>query len=491
MFVKLGWQDLRVVLRDIGLLMQWSAPSFLVPLIFSVFYQESFRIMGIYVLAAVFAFVFGFALKRIFDIERETELKHAFLTVSLIWIVYSAFAAIPFVLITGMTFLDSLFEAVSALTTTGISVMVPLLDSAPLSLIFWRSFLSWIGGVGIIILALVGVLTTYTKSAKLTVAAGRDALLRPNMKNTIKEIWAIYVFLTIVGFVLLYFFGMSAFNSLNYSMSAISTTGMDTTTAGLLEINTFGIDISLMAIMLLGAIPFMVHYSFLKKRQFGAYFKDVEVRIMFLLVLASTVIIAPKMILLHGSNLIGLESALFHTISSLTCGGFAIVSRPDIFNWDDFIKIVLIGLMFIGGAAGSTAGGIKISRFWIFVKSIYWKIKEVILPEDSFFKRKFEGRDVENSEIRAIMQLIGMYAGFIVLGTLIITASGADMGNALFEVVSAQSNAGVSTGITHSGMPILSEIMLIINMLVGRLEIIPVLAAIGFMLSLRERMARK
>jgi len=375
----------------------------------------------------------------------------------------------------------------SALTTTGLTVMKTVIDHTPNSLIFWRSLLSWIGGVGIVVLAMAGVLTTYSKASKLIVAEGREERLKPNLKNSVRYIWNIYIGLTFFGVIILYLSGMSVFSAINYSMSAISTTGMDIASQGLVGLHNYAIDISLIAIMLLGAISFSTHYLVLKKRNIAMLWHDAELRVLMLLSLLSSIIILPKMILFYGSNVIGIEQAFFHAISGLTCGGFALVPVTDVAAWEDFIKLALVGAMFIGGSAGSTAGGIKISRFIIFVKSIYWRIKESVLPDKSFFSKRFEGQELSQPQIREVNQFILLYALFILLGCLVLTLAGNDLGNSLFEVVSAQSNAGISTGITQAGMPISVEIMLILNMWIGRLEIIPILSTIGFALSMRGK----
>jgi len=390
------------------------------------------------------------------------------------------------VLITGMPFIDGMFESMSSLTTTGLTMMQGTIDSAPASLIFWRSLLSWVGGIGIVVMALTGILATYTKSAKLMVAEGREERVKPNLRNTAKELWGIYILITALGVLMLYFSGMNLFNAVNYSMSAISTSGMDTTSQGLVGAHNWWLDISLIIIMFLGATSFSVHYLFLKRKQFGAYFRDIEFKIMVMLSVFSIILIMPKMLMFYGSNSLGIENAVFHVVSAFTCGGFALVPMGDIFKWEDFIKVVLVGLMFIGGAAGSTAGGIKISRFWIFVKSIYWRVKSAILPRESFFQRKFEGRVVKEQEVKEISQFILLYAVFIIAGVFVLTSLGNDLSNSLFEVVSAQSNSGISTGITHAGMPFAGKVMLILNMWIGRLEIIPILAGVGFLLSLRR-----
>lgn len=487
MFVRLGRSDLKVVLKDVGIILEYSALTFLAPAAVGLLYGESLYVLGIYALCAVFTFLLGLAIKTVFEGKEYTALKHAFLTAAIIWIVYCALSALPFYLIQNMSFLDGFFEAMSALTTTGLTVMKPVIDHAPKSLIFWRSVLSWIGGVGIVVLAMAGVLTTYSKASKLITAEGREERIKPNLKNSVRYTWNIYLGLTFLGIVLLFLSGMPAFEAVNYSMSAISTTGMDTSSAGLVGIHNYALDISLIVIMLLGAISFSAHYMVMKKRDWRLFLHDAEFRVLMLLAVVSSVIILPKLVLFYGSNVVGIEQAFFHAISGLTCGGFALVPVTDVAAWGDYIKLVLVGAMFIGGSAGSTAGGIKISRFIIFVKSVYWRIKESILPEKSFFSRKFEGQELAPNALREINQFILLYAVFVLIGTLVLTLAGNDLGNSVFEVVSAQSNAGISSGITEQGMPLSVEVMLILNMWVGRLEIIPILSAIGFALSFRGK----
>jgi len=162
------------------------------------------------------------------------------------------------------------------------------------------------------------------------------------------------------------------------------------------------------------------------------------------------------------------------------------VPLSDIGKWSDFTLLVLIGLMFVGGSSGSTAGGVKISRLIISVKSTYWRIKELILPKDSYFQKKFEGEPIENRQIREVNQFILLYITLIVAGVFVLTMEGTTLTQALFTVVSAQGNVGLHIGVVSPLMPLASKIMLILNMWIGRLEIIPLLSAIGFALSFKK-----
>jgi len=270
-------------------------------------------------------------------------------------------------------------------------------------------------------------------------------------------------------------------------MSAISTNGMDITTSGLVGthngfsptgVHNYWVDISLIIIMFLGAMSFSLHYLFIKKRNWFVYFKDPEFRLLLLIGLIGTIITGSK---------IGIWSALFHSFSLATCGGFAFSPISIINTWGEFVKMFFVAIVIIGGASGSTAGGIKLSRFIIFIKGIYWKIKESILPEKSYFKRSYAGTNISINQLKEINQFILLWLIFIGIGVLVLTFYGYPLADSFFEVASAQSNAGISTGITEVGMPIGVEIMLIINMFVGRLEIIPILASIGLLLNLRKK----
>ncbi|MFH1391100.1 MAG: TrkH family potassium uptake protein [Candidatus Diapherotrites archaeon] len=486
MLVRLGLDDLKVVLRDSGELLKWSSILYILPILAGIWFRENPDFIIIYGLTGLFSFFLGMALKKLFRTDQDTDLKHAFMIVGLVWIVFTVISAVPFSLIMGMQFLDSFFEAMSAITTTGLSMMVTIIDSAPKSLILWRSLLSWIGGVGIVVLSLMGIFTTYTKSAKLMVAEGREELIRPNLKNTAKEIWIVYVFLTILSLGLLFFVGMDFFSAVNYSMSAISTTGMDITSTGLVGIDNPLISLSLVLIMLVGATSFSAHYLFIRKKEFGAYFKDNEFKIMISILIISVIVILPKMMIFYPDTITAVETALFHNSSALTCGGFFNVPLGDIAKWDDFILVVLMGLMVIGGSSGSTAGGIKISRIIIFAKSIYWRIKELILPKDSYFQKKFEGKPIENRLIREVNQFILLYLLIIFVGVFVLTMQGTGFTDALFVVISAQGNVGLDVGVVNTLLPLASKIMLILSMWIGRLEIIPLLSAIGFALSFRK-----
>lgn len=473
-------EDWKVVWKDIGAILQYSSLSFAIPVIVSLIYREALQNALAFAFAGLIAFFFGWILKKRISVRKDTELKHALIAVALLWIVYTAIAALPFVFSAGMNFLDSFFEAMSSITTTGLTV-IPLVEELPKSLIFWRSFLSWIGGIGFIVMALVG-LTGYQKTAKYVVAEGRNLAIKPNLKNTAKAIVKVYLVLTLIGIVLLLAAGMGFFDSINYSMSAISTGGMTTTSSGLVGISNTAIDWILVLLMVLGATNFAAHYAFYKRKELKAYLSDIEFRLLIFLVVVGVLAIFPSLFMFYGNSTIALNHAVLESSSAVTNGGFMSDLVQSISLWPSSVVIGLTLLMFVGGSMGSTSGGIKLHRFWVFVKSLYWKTKSMVLPENTFFPRKIDEKTIEEKEIRIVKDFILFYALAILIGTAILTLDGNSIGKALFETASAQGNGGLSIGVTKEGMSALSETMLIVNMWIGRIEIIPAIALIGAIL---------
>ncbi len=473
--------DLRIILRDFGEVTYYFSAAFILPIIVSLIYMEGFNQLMYYVLPGIATLLVGLAFKEVFDNNRETKKTHAFTMVILVWFLIPLFASFPYML-HGVPLDDAYFDSVSAFTTTGIT---PLRTQGayPNSLMFWRSAEAWIGGAGIIVLALVGIFT-YIKSYKLYKAEGREERLRPSVKGTAKRIWWIYTLLTAFGVILLLLSGLGLFESINYSMSAISTNGMDMAWRGLANMNNVLAEASLAVIMLLGSFSFYIHYQFLKKK-WKAYLGDIQVKLALLLLAIGILITLPKFIGIYGATSTGLRYSAFHSVSALTAGGFHAASAA---QWGGTIKLAFILLMFVGGSAGSTAGGIKVIRFWVFLKSIYWKIKEAVLPQRAHFSRKIQGEEATDTQLSTIYIFILLYLLFIAAGALVITsAEGAPLGDALFATTSSQGNVGLMVGITRPGMTLATKAVLVFNMVVGRIEIIPILYGVGFLLKYKKK----
>ncbi|MDD3159947.1 MAG: potassium transporter TrkG [Candidatus ainarchaeum sp.] len=486
MLLRVGKEDIKVSLKLSGEVLFYASLIFIVGIIFAIIGDKSYLSLFGFFTAGLLTFITGFILKKI-QTKKEIEQKHSLFAIVIIWLAFCFFASLPFVIISNFSFIDAYFDTMSSLTTTGLTVMQPFLDTMPISLIFWRSFVGWIGGIGIVLIALIGLMTTYQTTTKLISAEGRGDQLKENLKNAGTKIALIYIGLTIIGIILLMFCGQNLWQATNYTMSAISTNGMDITTAGLTEINNgwnpvgihnYFVDLALVFIMVMGSISFSLYYMVLKKRNLFLFIRDPEFKVLIFLGITGTILLSLKM---------NLFDSFFYTFSFFTCGGLTYYSTLQLANFDEFIKLILILLVIVGGCAGSTSGGIKISRAIIFLKGIFWKIKSVLLPQNAFFKKTFDGQSISNDQIKEINQFILLWIIFLIISTAIIVFHGYTMVDSIFEVASAQSNSGLSVGILSIDSPVLIKLTLIFNMFIGRLEIIPIIATIGLILSLKKK----
>jgi trk system potassium uptake protein TrkH len=472
--------DYKNVLNSTGQILFYSSFTFLFPLLFSIFFKEGIRISFVYLLIFLFSFLTGYLLlkstKKIKLLGDDNlfniTLTQALIVVVFVWLLYAFFASLPFYFLSSeLTLVDSYFESMSSLTTTGLSMyqnLVPPLKSLSL----WRSFISWIGGLGIVVLAFFGIFKG-TSSSKLISAEGHERL-RPSFKKTIIDMWIIYLVITLIGVILLNIFGMSLFDSFNYSMSAVSTTGSQTNSQSLSNIGNVPIYITLILILILGASSFILHYKFFLKKTFKVYFNDKQFIYMILIMLVAAVLIFLK---LNGS--IDFITVLLTVVGTMSCGGFSTFASDQMLSFSPFIFLIILILMFTGASSNSTTGGIKVDRLILSIKSIFWRVRQINLPSIANFSKKYNGEIIDNARLRSVYFLIFIFAAFIVLGVLMFTFYGYSLQDSVFEVISAQSNVGITTGITNNLMPTALKVTLIVNMWVGRVEIIPLLSLLG------------
>lgn len=452
--------DLFIILNSLSAVLIIVGALGVIPLIVSVYYQESIQP---FLIISVLPLILGAAFRRVSQNENEIQRKHATIAAAMTYLIVSLIGMIPFSYY-GMGGLDAFFEAMSGWTTTGLT-MIGSVESMPQSLLFWRSYIQWLGGVGIIVL-LLAVLSTGRASSRLYQAEARKERIKPRLISTARLIWWIYIAYTGMGILLFYLAGMSEFDAVNHAMTAISTGGFSVKDASLAAYDNVGIEIVAMILMLLGGINFVVHYKFFTGER-GSLLKDLQVRAMIFILLISTLLISYKAL--------DIRSGLFQSVSALTNAG---LSTTKVSLLDDFSKSVLTLLMVIGGSAGSTSGALKIIRVVIIFKLVYWWIRQSTLPEHAVITRRIAGVELEQEMIHETTVYSLMY--IIILGASALTLmflgyTGAD---AMFEVAAAQGNVGLSSGITGAALEPLGKIMLIFNMWIGRLEIIPVLALI-------------
>lgn len=465
-FVTFFTSDIEIIFKDTFLILRLIGILFFVPVIVSIIYDEYYAI-PFFALTGFVLILLGFRISGTIKggylhTQKMTDLKHAMIVVSLVWLLTAFFSSFPFMFIMKMSFLDSFFEAMSAWTTTGFS-MFRNVESAPYTIIFWRSFMQWIGGIGIVVAVVQGVIRM---GGSLFNAEGREEKIQPHILHTIRTIWWIYLLYTAVGISLLVLAGMPVFDAIIHTMSGLSTGGMGNKNMSIAAYDSFAIEIILMLIMIAGSISFLTHNELLRMK-FKEVKKDFQAQYFILIIFIAAVILM--------GFIPSARHIAFQAVSAATGTGY---STTDISKWSEFPKAVLIMLMIFGGCAGSTAGGMKIMRVVVFFKSMIWYVKSLANP-NMVIEERIGNKSFSETEIKKILLFMHAYLFFILIGTSVIMTLGYSSIDSLFEVASAQGNVGLSTGIVNTELAFLGKLMLIINMLVGRLEIWAVLVLLS------------
>ena len=485
-------QDLQIILRDLGLLVPvvgiMAVLSLVVPLVF----HESFAYLPL-VITAVISFGLGLCLYLPFRNAGETKLRHGMIIASFGWLLVAALGSLPLVLTaifaqksgvgsaTLLYFRDpssAFFEAVSGYTGTGLT-MAARADLLPKTLQWWRSFTEWIGGMGVIVLMLAILAGPRPGSGahSLYYAEARGEKIQPSVISTLHTMWWIFLLYTFVSVVSLWGAGMPIWDAVNHAMTGISTCGFSVTDNSIASYNSISIELILLPIMLFGAVSFAVHYELMRGRG-KVLVQDFQTRWLLIILVAGVLLLAMENGLMLGP-LRGLRDSAFQFVSAMTCTGF---QTANIGSWSATAKPLLAGGMVIGGAAGSTAGGIKIMRMLILLKGVGWRFRRIVSPRGAIVPFRIGstvvneqdvGQRLEDAALITFLWLIFLVAGVIVL--LHASPPHFTLSDVIFEVASAQGNVGLSVGITAPSMPTLSKLVLCFNMWIGRLEIIPVL----------------
>jgi trk system potassium uptake protein TrkH len=409
--------------------------------------------------------------------------------------------------------LHALFESMSGWTGSGLTMAVRE-PSLPRTIQWWRSLIQWVGGVGVIVLTVSILSRPGSGSYALYQSETREERIHPSIVSTVRTVWKLVVGYTLLAFAMLfaairasgseYAESLSvwevAWQSLNHAMTGLTTGGFSVTDNSIATYNSPLVETTLLPIMILGAIAFPVHYVVLHDRDLGELVSDLQTRWLFLLLAFGVAVLSLQNVSsapatsgafatqsflpfsvpsLDPAQLDAIRDSTFQWVSALTCTGFQ--SAP-IGRWLAGAKVMVVGAMVLGGAAGSTVGGIKLIRGYTIARGIIWQFSRVFLPKnavvtarigDRTLDREAMEREFSEAAIVTLLWLLVLVTGSIVL----VNVAGPDFGyaDALFEVASAQGNVGLSSGITGPTMSRLAEAMFVLNMWVGRLEIIPVL----------------
>jgi len=428
-------------------------------------------------IAAALSVILWALSKRLAEYGLSTYIEAIYVVV-LTWTISSFICAVPF-MITGLDPLDSLFEAVSGLTGTGLTVIRDI-SSWPVLIKLWRAVLQWFGEIGIIVVTLAIFSKPGSPIMYLYVAEGREERLSVTVFRTVKLMLKIYVIYTVLCTVLYIASGLDVFNAVCLAMTTIATGGFSTVTGGFKTLMSMVHNWALLyatciTFMIIGSLNFRDH-----ARLFMGRIRDFfspELRLFLALTaVISLLTVACYVFYEHKPLLYAIEVGLFHAVSAITTTGFQL---GDIGKCSDITKLILALAMVIGGCTCSTSGGIKVLRVGLFFKSLSWSIQEVTKPRGTLIRRIAFGMRAEPEDIIRVLQFMLLYVMLLLVVTFILVASGYKLIDALFEAASALGCAGLSTGITSVSMPSQCKAALIVAMLVGRLEIMPWIIVFG------------
>ena len=480
--------DLFVVKNLIGSILQGVGLAYFVPVLLAWIYPSEIKYVVYFAVPGALSILLGAWLGRHQERLEDVNLRQAMVSAAFIWLTASFVSVVPFMEIAHMSFLDSYFESMSAWTGTGLTVMTHL-SSYPHMLLFWRAWMQWLGGIGIVLVALTVLIRPGVAAARLYRAEARSERILPNLVNTSKVIFQIYLVLTLVGIYLYYINGMPLFDAVVNAMTGLGTGGMSNHDASIGYYHSTAIEAVTILLMTLGAVNFTVHYRVFVSKHLKPFFDDIQVRYMFFFLVPAISLVAYSLYQVGDGLGDALRQAIFHSVSAISCTGFGIA---DLGKYPELGKFILGILMVIGGGAGSTAGGIKLIRVTLMYESLKWTLQQAILPRGAVIKRKVGDYVFTKEDIQEVMSFTMTYLAFLLFGTVyMMLRTGRSLVDSFFEVASAQGNVGLSVGITSAHMAPDLKALLISLMWIGRLEIFSTLVFIISVFFLIPRAVRR
>lgn len=465
----------RTIFYILGCILKFESLFLLLPFIVGLIYKEESA--SAFLITAAVCFVFGFLLTWKKPVRKNLYIKEGFLTVSLSWVIMSIFGALPFVICGEIpSYIDALFETVSGFTTTGASILNDV-EALSHACLFWRSFTHWIGGMGVFvfimsILPLMGGSTMNLMKAESTGPSVSKFV--PHVKDTAKILYSIYLTITVVEILLLFAAGMSFFDSVTLSFGTTGTGGFGTRNTSLAEYTPLQQNI-VTVFMILSGVNYAAYFLIIS-RKFKDIFHIEEIRWYFLAILGSAGLIILNTRHLYGSLGETARHAFFQVGSIITTTGYA---TTDFDLWPEFSKTILVLLMFMGACAGSTGGGMKVSRLLILGKTLRKELSLILHPRQ-VKKIRLNGHPVEHETVRNTNVFLVIYFLLLLFTTLLISVDNFNFTTNFTAVVATLNNIGpgldmVGPTQNFSIFSGFSKCVLIFNMLAGRLELFPMM----------------
>ena len=466
--------NLKAIINLFSILVLLFSLSYVFPIVVSLVFNDN----SLYLFLPTFIFVGALGLIGFFftkGVKRDLSAKDGFVIIVMFWLVLSLAGSIPFYL-SGMSPIDSFFESMSGITTTGATV-ISNIETLPESLKFYRQLLQWMGGMGLIVLAiavmpLLGIGGGQLFKTDIPGAMGEQRLT-PRIQETAKALWSIYFGLTILCAILYAIAGMSFFDAVSHAMSTVSIGGFSTYNNSIGHFNNLIIEIICMVFMLLSAMSFALHYFSIYKSKSLKYFYDPELKF-FVSILLIIFILALSINILSGQSNLSLRELAFHTVSTVTTTGFGV---SDTSTWSFSISFLLLIGAFVGACSGSVGGGVKSWRVMIMLNHAYSNIVKMIHP-NSVVTLKVGTKSVDDNVATSVWGFFSIYVISFVILLLAVLISGLDLETAFSSVGACLNNLGPGLGMVsdnYSEINSFAKGVLAFSMLLGRLEIFTLL----------------
>jgi trk system potassium uptake protein TrkH len=459
----------------IGLLLCIEAVAMMIPMLTDLIYKNSD--WDIFLLSALVTFFIGLVLYYSFKKEKIViKVRQAFVLTILSWIIIAFFACLPFVFSSAnLNYTDSFFESISGITTTGATV-INNLDQLQHGILLWRSLLQWFGGIGIILLAIAILPTLQIGGMQLLHMEQDDPYEKtlPKINQFVIEIFTLYSILSLVCALLYYVNGMNGFDAITHAMTTISTGGFSTHNSSFAYFNSLNIEMISILFMIIGSLPFVVFLKFIHGDK-ESIIKDDQIKLFFIILFILIVVTSIWLNLNTDSFNVpySIRIAIFNITSVLTGTGF---TSYDYNLWGSFGLVIMIIIMFIGGCAGSTTGGIKIFRLQLLFRGVKTQIKRLTQPHGVFIM-SFNGRSVTDDTYNSIMGFFFVYILIFILASVALSLFDLEFLTAFSAAASAISNVGPGLGndigpsANYSSIPNGAKWILSLTMLMGRLEL--------------------
>ncbi len=465
----------KTVFFTLGILQIILGIFMLIPIFVQFFFKE---IDSSFFGASIITIIFGtlFFLSNL-DHDKKLNLQQAFLLTALSWLSIAIFGSLPLIFSeVNFSFTNAFFESMSGITTTG-STIIPNLEEMPKAILLWRAILQWLGGIGIIVMAITLMPIMNVGGMQLFKISNSDSSekILPKSKEIAMRLIYIYSGLTTLCAISYKILGMNTFDSITHSMTTIATGGFSNYNESIGFFNSFTIEISAMIFIILGSLPFIAYIKFLNGNR-RIFFSDIQIRTFLKIILISILILSIYLFLDKSSEL-NFRTVLFNVISILTGTGYV---NAQFDNWGGFPLIIFIGLMFIGGCAGSTTCGIKIFRFQILYSFVLNQLKKIIYPK-GIFVLKYNQSPVDDKFTASIISFIYMYLVIFFVITALLSLTGLDFITSISGAATSISNVGPGLGSTigpngnFSSLPDISKWILSFGMILGRLELFAIL----------------